>query len=209
VVTVAFYTNEITGELEVDRKEALAFEEKIGKFAKEQAQHYLDEAEMTYMEKLRRKSGQTKDKIRAKLEKFKSRSQTALDAQNDMILYMSDYMKDLMAEGLSEQEAFERAKEDLKFRSDSAMSANLQERFASYYESLSPADHEAVGLFYAGFLFLGVAAGGLAGFLGGGGREAFLAGGWIETLIGVVVGGAVGIGCGFFSNAVIALKRRS
>jgi len=26
VVTVAFYTNEITGELEVDRKEALAFE---------------------------------------------------------------------------------------------------------------------------------------------------------------------------------------
>lgn len=188
------------------RRETL---DQIRKFAKEQSQHYLDEAEMTYMERLRRKTGQTRDKIMSKLAKFKGRSETALEAQNDMILYMSDYMKDLMAEGLSEQEAFERAKKDLEFRSDSAKSADLQDRFAAYYENLDPADHEAVGLFYAGFLFFGVAVGGLTGFLGGGGREAFLSGGWVDTLIGIAVGGTIGIGCGLISNAVIALNRRN
>lgn len=41
------------------------------------------------------------------------------------MLYMSDYMKDLMEKGLSEQEAFERAKEELAYRSESAKSADL------------------------------------------------------------------------------------
>lgn len=39
----------------------------------------------------------------------------SIEAQNDMILYMSDYMKDLMEEGLSEQVAFEHAKIVLMF----------------------------------------------------------------------------------------------
>lgn len=182
--------------------------DKIRRFAKEQSQFYLDEAEMTYMERLRRKGDQTKDKIMAKLAKFKGRSDTAVDAQNDMILYMSDYMKDLIADGLTEQEAFECAVEELAFRSDSAKSADLSERFAAYYENLSPADYEAVGLFYAGFLFLGVAPGALVGFLGSGGREMFLSGGWIDTLIGALVGGTIGLGFGLISNAIIALKRK-
>ena len=182
--------------------------EKISQFAKEQSQHYLDEAEMTYMEKLRRKTGQTKSKIIAKLAKFKSRSETSLEAQNDMILYMSDYMKDLTAEGFSEQEAFERAKEELKFRSETAKSADLQERFAEYYENRDPADYEAVGLFYAGFMFFGLSIGALTGFLGSGGREMFLPGGWIDTLIGGMVGFIIGIGLGLISNAIIVLKKK-
>jgi len=181
--------------------------DKINKFAKEQSQHYLDEAEMTYMEKLMRKSGQTKEKIMGKLAKFKIQSETAVEAQNDMILYMSDYMKDLIAQGFSEQEAFERAKKELRFSSDTAKSADLKRRFEDYYRNLNPADYEAVGLFYAGFLFFGVAAGGITGFLGSGGRAAFLSGGWIDTLIGIAVGGTIGIGFGLISNAVIALKK--
>lgn len=183
--------------------------DKMNQFAKEQSQHYLGEAEMTYMEKLRQKTGQTKGKVMAKLAKFKSRSETAIDAQNDMILYMSDYMNDLMAEGASEQEAFERAKKELRFRSETSKSADLQERFADYYENRNPADYEAIGLFYAGFMFFGVAVGALTGFLGSGGRAVFLSGGWIDTLIGLVVGGAIGIGFGLISNAAIALKKRA
>jgi len=160
--------------------------EKINQFAKEQSQHYLEEAEMTYLEKLRLKTGQTKKKISAKLAKLKSRSETSLEAQNDMILYMSDYMNDLKAEGFSEQEAFERAKEELKFRSETVKSADLQERFAEYYENRDPADHEAIGLFYGGFMFFGQSIGALIGFLGSGGREMFLSGGWIDTLIGLM-----------------------
>jgi len=182
--------------------------DKIRKFAKEQSRYYLEDAEMTYMEKMRRKSAQTRDRIVKKLAKFKNRSETALEAQNDMILYMSDYMNDLIAQGYSEQEAFERARQDLQFRSDSDKSADLKERFTEYYENLDPAASEAIGLFYAGFLFFGVAIGGLAGFIAGGGKDAFLSGGWIDTLVGVLVGGVIGLGFGMISNAVVALKNR-
>jgi len=127
-------------------------------FAKEQSQYYLDEAEMTYLERLRRKTGQALNRIAAKLAKFKGRSAMAQEAQNDLILYMSDYMKDLMEKGLSEEEAFERAKEELAYRSESARSADLHERFARYYENRDPALEEAIGLFYAGFLFFGVSS---------------------------------------------------
>lgn len=180
---------------------------KIVQFAKEQSRHYLEEAEMTYLEKLRRKTGQAKSKITKKLAKFKNRSETSLEAQNDMILYMSDYMNDLIAEGISEQEAFQRAKEELAFRSETAKSADLQERFAEYYETRNPADYEAIGLFYAGFMFFGLSIGSLIGFLGSGGRDMFLSGGWIDTLIGAAVGFIIGMGLGLISNAIIVLKK--
>lgn len=183
--------------------------EKMNQFAQEQSQHYLEEAEMTYMEKLRRKTGQAKNKLLKKLAKFKNRSETSLEAQNDMIIYMSDYMNDLIAGGLSEREALERAKADLAFRSETARSSDLQERFERYFENRDPADYEAIGLFYAGFLFLGSAIGALVGFLGSGGRGNFLAGGWIDTLTGVVVGAVIGIGMGLISNAIITLKKKN
>lgn len=182
--------------------------DKVNKFAKEQSQHYLEEAEMTYMEKLKRKTGQAKNKIIDKLSRLKRRSDTSLEAQNDMVVYMSDYMKDLMDGGLSEQEAFEQAKEELKFRSDTAKSADLQEQFAEYYKKYDSAAYEAIGLFYGGFMFFGFSLGALTGFISSGGREAFLSGGWIDTLIGSVVGVVVGIGFGLISHAIIVLKNK-
>ena len=181
--------------------------EKIKQFAKEQSQYYLEEAELTYFEKLRNKTGQMKNKLTEKLEKLKSHSNVSIEAQNDMILYMSDYMKDLMEKGFSEQEAFERAKEELKFQSETAKSAALQEKFAEYYNNLNPGDHEAIGLFYAGFMFFGVSIGAIIGYLGSGGREMFLSDGWIDTIIGGGCGGVVGIGLGLLSNAIILLKK--
>ena len=162
--------------------------EKINQFAKEQSQQYLKEAE-------RRKTGQ-------------SRSETTLEAQNDMIVYMSDYMHDLIAKGLSEQEAFERAREDLKFSSENEKSTDLQQRFREYYENFDPADQDAIGLFYAGFTVFGLSIGALVGFLSSGGREMFLSGGWIDTLIGVIVGAVIGSGFGLISNAIIVLKTK-
>jgi hypothetical protein len=50
----------------------------------------------------------------------------SIEAQNDMILYMSDYMKDLMEEGLSEKGAFEHAKKMLMFRSATTDSTDLK-----------------------------------------------------------------------------------
>lgn len=74
--------------------------EKIKQFAKEQSKYYLEEVEMTYLEQLRQKTGQMKSKFLEKFAKLKSRSDISIEAENDMILYMSDYMKDLMESGL-------------------------------------------------------------------------------------------------------------
>ncbi|MCD4840210.1 hypothetical protein LRS37_15355 [Neobacillus sedimentimangrovi] len=182
--------------------------EKIKQFAKEQSQYYLEEAEMTYLEKLQHQIGQTKRKVTNKLSKLKTRSNVSIDVQNDLILYMSDYMNDLMEKGVSEQEAFEHAKEELKFQSETTRSSDLKDKFAEYYENFNPADHEAIGLFYAGFMFFGMSIGGLIGFIGSGGRDLFLSGGWIDTLIGTAIGGIIGIGLGLISNAIIVLKKK-
>ena len=182
-------------------------QEKIDRFTKEQSQNYLQNAEMTYIERLRRKSNSTKQKVGIKLEKFKGQSNKGLEAQNDMIVYMTDYMNDLILQGLTEQAAYEKAIEAMKFAGNTEQTADLTERFEQYYKNLDPAEYEAVGLLYAGFLFLGVSVGGLIGFIVGGGRNVFINGGWIDTIIGVVVGLIIGLAFGNISHGVMTIKR--
>lgn len=183
-------------------------QQKINRFAKEQAQLYLEEAEMTYLEKLRRKTGQTKREIGRKLARFKGSSEQGREAQNDMILYMSDYISDLISQGLSEQDAFERAKEELSASGDSNRHAELHDRLRQYYENLGPEYVEAVGLLYGGFLFIGIVAGTLVGYVTSGGRPEFLSGGWIDTLIGTGAGAFLGIALGLISNAIVVVTKR-
>ena len=182
--------------------------QQIDEFAKEQSQNYLDAAEMTYIEKIRFKTDAAKQKLDAKMARFKSRSEQAVDAQNDLILYMSDYMNDLMSNGLSEQEAFEKAKEELAVSGGSDFSADLQERYRKYYENLDIGGYEAIGLFYGGFVTLGLVLGALIGFILSGGRQEFSGGGWIDVLIGAVVGVLLGVACGQLSHAIIVKRMR-
>lgn len=183
--------------------------QKIDQFAKEQAQHYLEEAEMTYLEKLRATTSRTKRKIGKQLARFRGSSDQAIEARNDMILYMSDYMNDLMSKGLSEQEAFEKAKSELSNSGDSDFHSDFHERIRQYYENRDPSDYEAVGLLYGGFMFLGIAIGSLIGFLTSGGVPAFFQAGWIYTLVGTGAGAVIGIGLGEISHAVvITIKRK-
>ena len=176
--------------------------EKIDRFAGEQSPNYLAAAEMTYLERLRQKAGQTRQKVGNKLSRFKPSSEQAREAKDDMVLYMTDYMNDLMSKGMSEDEAFNRAREALAADEGS----ELQNRFVQYYENRDPADYEAVGLFYGGFLFLGFAVGACAGYILGGGRMEFMSGGWIDTLVGAIAGAIFGIGIGEICNAIIAKK---
>jgi len=185
---------------------------KIDLFAKEQSQLYLEESEMTYLEKLRRKAGQTKSKLDRKLARFRRSSEQAQEARNDMFLYMSDYMNDLISQGLSEEDAFEKASTELaasRQNDNTDLHADFHERIRQYYLTKDPADYEAVGLFYAGFLFLGIVVGGLIGFGKGGALSGFTSQqGWIYTLIGVGVGIFAGMGLGLISNAIIATIKR-
>lgn len=183
-------------------------QQKINQFAKEQSQHYLDAAEMTYMEKLRKKTEQTKQKAGRKLARFKNRSDQALEAQDDMILYMSDYISDLMTNGMTEQEAFDKAKEQLAASGESELHNDIQERFREYYENRDLAADEAIGLFYAGFAIIGLVGGALVGYITSGGRQEFLSGGFIDTLIGTFVGLLIGTGLALISHAIITGRKR-
>jgi len=181
---------------------------KIEQFAREQSQYYLEDAEMTYMEKLRRKSGQARAKIGRKMARLKNRSEQADEAECDMILYMSDYIEDLAAKGMSEREAFDKASVELAASSESSGQADLRRKFKRYCANNSPADDEVAGLLYGGFAIISMAVGALVGFLSGGGRTAFLRGGWIDTLTGLGAGVILGAGLGLLANAVLAEIRK-
>ena len=182
--------------------------EKINQFAKEQAQHYLNASEMTYMEKLRKKAGGTKKKIEMKLSRFKNNSDYSKELQNDMVLFMNDYMEDLILKGLTEEQALVKAKEDLVVSQENDFYTNFQTHIQEYYESYNQRDYEAIGLFYGGFLFLGITIGTLIGYIISGGKIEFQNGGWIDTLVGTGVGALLGISSGLISHAFIAIKKK-
>ena len=69
-------------------------------------------------------------------------------------------------------------------------------------------DDEVVGLFYGGFVIIGMSVGTFVGFLIGGGREEFLSTGWVETLIGTVTGLLLGVGVGLISHGIFVYKSR-
>ncbi len=173
---------------------------KVKRFARMQSQYYLEDAEMTYLEKMRKKQGQVKKRIIEQLAKFKSQSNTAIEAENDMISYMNDYIADLMADGLTEEEAFAKAKEELVFRGDTDKSHDLKVRFMEYYRNKDLADREAINLLYSGFIFLGLVGGALGGFLHGKG--------WVNIAIGSGIGLFIGLGLGFIVHAILVLKRK-
>jgi len=181
--------------------------ERVNKFVKEQAQYHIDAAEMTYLEMLRMEAGLTKQKIGKELSRFKISSDQAKEAQSDMSLYMSHYINDLMSKGMSEQQAFAKAKEELSISGKPDFSADLQKRLEQYYKDFDPSEYEAVGLFYGGFAILGIVIGALSGYIISGGWQEFLLGGWIDILVGAAAGAVFGSGLGAICNAIVSVKK--
>lgn len=177
--------------------------------------------EETYKEHLQRKLEQKLDKAKRTLDhyrhKFSLRS-TNQDFADEIKTYLSDGIADLMAEGMSEAEALRVTKE--KF--DEAELAGSFDEFMNEFDDFGLEQWqkqnqlwymrhgESVGLFYAGFMMLGMVFGALIGFLTSGGVPAFLPqGGWVYTIIGLAVGLFTGLGLGMLSNAIIvAIKRK-
>jgi hypothetical protein len=83
-----------------------------------------------------------------------------------------------------------------------------KDRFVKYNKNYDPADYEVIGLFDAGFMFLGLSIGALSGFITSGGREMFFSGEWIDTLVSGIAGVIIGLGIGQISHAIIVLKKR-
>jgi len=210
---------------------------RIEDFSREQSRYYLDRAHMTYWEKLQNKAEQTQRKVAKKAERFKFRSQQSEEAQGDLMLYMNDFMEDLIAQGATEEEAFEQARKELACGSGSNAAMSLQDRYAErlydygvygedqpfsefmdYTDALDGNTNSrsaarvrmtvSIGLLFGGFPPIGAVVGVLIGFLGSGGVDGFLTGGWIYTLIGLVAGAVVGVGIAMICVALIAVARR-
>ena len=180
----------------------------MNQFAKEQSRYYLDAAQMTYKEKLQAKASKTKSKAARKLARFKGSSDQANEAHSDMLLYMNDYMNDLVANGMSESEALEKAKADLTVSHEQEIANDYNWQYERLYEQNAAAYYETVGLFYPGFLFIGIAIGGLTGYFLGGGQHGFLQGGWIDTLVGLAAGVLLGLGAALISHALFSSANR-
>lgn len=162
----------------------------IERFAKEQADLYFDQ----------RKSS-------VKPSKSENTSSIIQEMQDGLIFYISGYVNGLISHGLSEEEAFAKTQLELS-SSKSKQFIDLYDRFQEYYVLRNSADYEGIGLFYGGFLSLGLPIGGLIGFLAGGGVPEFLNAGWIYTMIGLVAGLLIGIGLGQIANAVLMTCKR-
>ncbi|MCL2773321.1 MAG: hypothetical protein FWD71_08205 [Oscillospiraceae bacterium] len=185
--------------------------QKINKFAEEQSQNYLENTEMTYMEKLRKKASGTKNKVGAKMAKLKSHSEKGLEVRDDMILYMSDYINDLISQGMSEKEAFDKASAEMEAagKTESGENGDLHDRIKEYYSAKAPEDYANEGMFYGGLPTIGIVIGGLIGYITGGGRTEFLNGGWIDMLVGILSGAVLGAGLAMVVIGIInAVKKR-
>jgi len=68
----------------------------IQKFAKEQANKNLSNAELSVFERVAKKGDIAKSKVMKNISKLKVTSDQVKDATNDLTLYMNDYVADLM-----------------------------------------------------------------------------------------------------------------
>lgn len=171
---------------------------------------YSDRVDLTYKEHLQAKFDQNRDKLSKKVQKYRhklSLKPNNTDFAEEIRTYLRDGLVDLMKEGYPEEQA-------LKMTMDKFDEAELNHSFDEFVQAfngfgLDEYGHstqwymengEAVGLFYAAFLILGLTLGAFLGYLAGHTLTA--------TGIGLAVGGGVGIGLGLLSNAIIALLKR-
>ncbi|NLN50227.1 MAG: hypothetical protein GX149_01200 [Acholeplasmataceae bacterium] len=175
-------------------------ETKIKVFAKEQAKHYFREAESQYLEK--------GSKVFRRKLSAEQKSKTLLEVEDDLTLYTIDVMAELVAKGLSEEEAFEVAKEKLGHQKFDSKLVTIQKKAKEYYQKFHISDFTAFGILFVSLLIAGSVLGILIGFIAGGGKESFLEGGWIDTLIGLFAGATIAFACGMIIGATKLWKKK-
>jgi len=168
--------------------------------------------EITYKEhlqaKFERQMEQAQQKIRKYRHKF-SLKPSNQDFAEEIKGYLSDGVAELMAEGVSEADALRITME--KF-DEAEQGGRTFDDFMRAFDSFGLEEHimrqqywytehgEAVGLFYAAFMMLGITVGALAGWLSGQNL--------ISTGVGVLVGIGIGVALGLLSHAIFVAKRK-
>ena len=182
-------------------------QKKIEEFADEQSQYYLESAEKGYLVELKHKGKATVKKLEDKMKSITGNPVRKKEAKDDLILFMSDFISDLIDGGMSEQEAFEKAKYELNPQHTSQYTMSLEEKIKKHYEFFDPNQMETIGLYYASGVIIGAVLGAFVGLLLG----KFLFSEiefWIPVVTGAVSGILLGVGVGMLMNASIIKQNK-
>ena len=179
--------------------------ENIQKFAKENASGYLSDAELSVFERLAKKGDRAKSKIIKNVSRLKVTSDQSKEAADDLSVYMEDYIEDLVSEGHTEEEAFELAKKTLSSKEGNDFHEDIQEKYKQYYLNRDLGEQEAIGLYYGGFLFLGLVLGAAVGAVLG--IAVFTGNFWSAMGTCIGIGAAIGLALGMIKHASIATKK--
>jgi len=90
--------------------------EDIQKFAKEQANKNLSNAELSVFERVAKKGDIAKSKVIKNISKLKVTSDQVKDATNDLTLYMNDYIADLMRRRLYRRTSIKNGKREFIYK---------------------------------------------------------------------------------------------
>lgn len=175
-------------------------EEAMTRFAKEAIKNSLDKSELSYFERLELKAKQLQEKTK------KSFGTNREEETAELTSYMRDYMEQLInEEGLSETDAFAKAKAVFQIDSSNHSEAEKKQERLSYYENLDPATEEAIGLSYASRMFLGTVIGAVLGIFG----QIFYDGAIFGVVLWIMLGLGLlfGLGLGMASHAKISKSR--
>ncbi|MDR2957501.1 MAG: hypothetical protein LBU61_04885 [Coriobacteriales bacterium] len=192
-------------------------QERINQYAREQSRYYLDRAEMTYWEKIQDKADRTRRKLSRKLDRLKLQSVQSAESQVDLSAYITDYINDLVSQGLELEMAFQQAIRELAYDSGSSDALELSEYYAAIFGNLHgkewPEDSalygfvgSGYGLYYSGGVIIGCILGALFGFVTG--LIFFSSWFWLTAIIGFFAGAVFGVGCAMLLHARALQKRR-
>jgi len=168
---------------------------------------YTGTENMTYKELLQAKLDQKRGKVKNKADKYRrklSMKPSNSDFAEEIKTYLQEGVVDLMKDGSSEEAALEIT---LKKFDEAELNQSFDE-FAKAFGGFGVQEYmtewyanngEAIGLFYAAFVVLGMTLGALGGYL--------LGHTWQNTLIGLSAGLFSGVGLGLLSNAILAARR--
>lgn len=183
-------------------------QDKVKLFAKEQAPLYLEMAGKVHSEKVPVETNCAKKKLCEKVSHLVTGDDGVAEAEKEIAAHMAGYMEELIEGGMPEQEAFDRAKEELAVTSVSEPRSSMQEGYEICYESFEHAGTCNALLVNVGSLAAGAIIGGTIGFMRSRRRTALSRGIWAATSIGAFAGALAGIGIGHLGYAFFKLSKR-
>jgi hypothetical protein len=163
---------------------------------------FVSKENMTYFEQLKlelqsskkemtENVKQFKEELDKTIQKLKISSHEKDDFKEEMKQFLTDSVDDLLSQGYTEEEALKRALE--QFGDEQSLEVETVGKL-NKGGWINMKEQEAIGLFYAAGLFLGIGGGSTVGFL------------YNHLIAGAAVGAVFGLGLGLLCNAFIALK---